>query len=73
MFLICWNHLEHTHVHIITGMFQLHYWYLTLAISDPQKTQLTKVGGFSYIYRFPLDPKTMKNEGFTPQNMDYNP
>jgi len=22
---------------------------------------------------FPLDPKTMKNEGFTPQNMGYNP
>ena len=21
----------------------------------------------------PLDPKTMKNEGFTPQNMGYNP
>ena len=22
---------------------------------------------------FPLDPKTMKNEGFTPQNIGYNP
>ena len=24
-------------------------------------------------YPPPLDPKTMKNEGFTPQNMGYNP
>ena len=23
--------------------------------------------------QLPLDPKTMKNEGFTPQNMGYNP
>ena len=25
------------------------------------------------IYHLPLDPKTMKNEGFNPQYMGYNP
>ena len=33
-------------------------------------------GGFEMKYTnncLPLDPKTMKNEGFTPQNMGYTP
>ena len=28
---------------------------------------------YIYIYNMPLDPKTMKNEGFRRQNMGYNP
>ena len=29
--------------------------------------------GTVHPYKPPLDPKTMKNEGFTPQNMGYTP